>query len=149
MACIRPATLPLCRRSNIKHWKVPAHFLEDLVDTGFYPPYLAQHAEASADALLAKVKAALPVARSSNFFSLSLSPLAALDMASGLCNDMASSLNDDLAHRPTKPQAMTLDIPDDDYQRDLEDWCSTDNLSLPTAHLMVLFKHSLTMNNMS
>ena len=81
---------------------------------------------------LAKAKAdALPVAGSSN--SLSLSPLAALDMASGLCDDMASSLNDDLAHRPMNPQAMTLDIPNDDDQRNLDDWCSTDNVSLPTA----------------
>ena len=97
-----------------------------------YPTLLAQHAGASADALLAKAKVdALPVAGSSN----SLSPLAALDMASGLCDDMASSLNDDLAHRPMKPQAMTLDIPNDDDHRDLDDWCSTDNVSLPTAPL--------------
>ena len=33
------------------------------------------------------------------------------------------------------PQAMTLDIPNDDDQRDLDDWCSTDNVSLPTAPL--------------
>ena len=55
-----------------KNWRrIPAHFLEELVDTGFYPPYLAQNAEASADALLAKAKAdALPVAGSSNSLSL-------------------------------------------------------------------------------
>ena len=52
--------------------RIPAHFLEELVDIGFYPPYLAQHADASADALLAKAKAdALPVAGSSNSLSLS------------------------------------------------------------------------------
>ena len=56
-------------------------------------------------------------------------------MASGLCDDMATSLNNDLAHRPMNPQAMTLDIPNDDGQRDLDDWCSTENVSLPTAPL--------------
>ena len=35
-----------------KNWRrIPVHFLEELIDTGFYPPYLAQSAEASADAL--------------------------------------------------------------------------------------------------
>ena len=56
-----------------KNWRrIPAHFSEELVDTGFYPPYLAQHAEASADSLLAKAKAdALAVAGSSIYLSLS------------------------------------------------------------------------------
>ena len=56
-----------------------------------------------------------------------LSPLMVLDLAAGLC--------DDLAHRPLTPQAMILDIPNDDDQRDLDDWCATDTVSLPTAPL--------------